>query len=306
MSYPMKQFETIPNNVPFGQKDYRVYVGSEAEGWELINMQERRVKKLAISLKGFFESTYHNPLNSHLYAQTFKDKGTYYPVFVTLTYKSQDDWDAKDISKIVDNYRKDWKQRLGRPPKHFRYVWVAEMQKRGCIHYHLLLWCPRGKRLPKPDVKWWKKGYSNIQAVRKGVQGYLSKYLSKGSQPANFEGKKVYFPKGARIVGMGGLSSADRKKIAYKKLPRYVRRIFDYGEKIEKIKGGYKQGTTEIVSPYTFERVSFDPVLDKYSQTGYTGGRLTCIFVKFRETFVMLEDKKEYLEKQRGNKNVTS
>jgi hypothetical protein len=288
--------EVILNDVPFGQSDYRIYCGSESEGWELIDMQERRVKKLSISLQGFFKSTYEDKINSVLYAQKVNGKGVYYPVFITLTYRDQNDWDAKDISKLVDNYRKDWKQRLGRDPSHFRYVWVAEMQKRGVIHYHLLLWCPRGKSLHKPDDGWWDKGMSNIVGVRKGVVGYLSKYLSKGSKPADNEGVAVYFPKGARIFGMGGLSSADRSKIAYKKLPKYVRRVFDYGERVEKIVGGYKQGTTELVSPWTFEVVKYKPVPDPTSPTGWSGGNLTCIMIYYSCTFVMLEDKEEYLK----------
>ena len=289
---------TIVNDVPFGGSDYRVYCGSSSEGWDLIDMQERRVKKLAISLQGFFNSTYKNPLNKHLYASKVNGKGTYYPVFITLTYRNQEDWDAKDISGLVDNYRKDWIRRLGRSAKHFRYVWVAEMQKRGVIHYHLVLWCPRGKSLKKPDEGWWDKGMSNIVGVRKGVIGYLAKYLSKGSQPADNEGKKVYFPKGARLFGMGGLSSADRSKIAYSKLPKYVRRVFDYGERIEKVVGGYKQGSTELVSPWSFEVVKYSPQYDPYSQTGWTGGNLTCIMVYHELTYVMVEDKDEYIKSE--------
>lgn len=302
---------TILNDVKFGQSDYRVYCGSESEGWDLIDMQERRVQKLGISLNGFFNDTYKDSINSCLYASSLKEKGTYYPVFVTLTYRDQDDWDAKDISNIIDRYRKDWIRRLGRPASHFRYVWVAEMQKRGVIHYHLVLWCPRGKSLLVPDLKagrhvvegksdrygaGWSKGMSNIVGVRKGVVGYLAKYLSKGSQPAEFEGKKVYFPKGARIFGMGGLCAAARGKIAYAKLPQYVRRVFDHGERIKKVSGGYVQGNVSLVSPWTFEVVKYSPIPDPNNAVGWTGGNLTCIMIYYECTFVMIEDKEEYLK----------
>jgi Protein of unknown function (DUF3296). len=33
------------------------------------------------------------------------------------------------------------------------YVWVAELQKRGALHYHVLLWLPRGLTLPNPTSK---------------------------------------------------------------------------------------------------------------------------------------------------------
>lgn len=293
----MTPSNTFVNDVPFGSKDYRVYCGSQSEGWERLDMQKRRVDRLSISLQGFFNSTYKSQINSVLYADKINSKGTYYPVLVTLTYKGDnEDWDSKDISKLVDNYRKDWKQRLGRDPAHFRYVWVAELQKRGVIHYHLVLWCPRGKSLMKPDQGWWTKGASNIVGVRKGVVGYLSKYLSKGSSGVDSEGSKVYFPKGCRIFGMGGLSLAERSKIAYKKLPRYVRGLFEYGEKVLKVVGGYKQGVCEIVSPYTFKVLSFEPQKDPYSSMGWTGGRLTCILIEYERKFVILSDKEEYLK----------
>lgn len=296
--------ETILNDVKFGCKDYRVYCGSDAEGWELLDMQERRVTKLAISLKGFFNDTYNNPLNSVLYASKVNGKGVYYPVFITLTYEDQDLWESKDISRLIDYYRKDWQQRLGRDPSHFRYVWVAEMQKRGVIHYHLVLWCPRGKSLAKPDTDaGWHKGMSNIIGVRKGVIGYLSKYLSKGSKPAEHEGSVVYFPKGARIFGMGGLSSAARGKIAYKKLPRYVREYFDHSDgKVKKVLGGYEQGSVCLMSPYAFEVIKYSPVEDKYSPVGWSGGNLTCILITYDRKWVMLADKEEYLkEMECGN-----
>lgn len=311
----MMAMHTIINDVPFGGSDYRVYCGSETEGWDQIDMQERRVKKLAISLQGFFESTYHNPLNSFLYAQRINGKGTYQPVFITLTYHHQEDWNPKDISALVDVYRKDWIRRLGRPPEHFRYVWVAEMQKRGVVHYHMVMWCPRGKSLPVPDLPvganevlnkkgetiiryggGWTGGMSEITGVRKGIIGYLAKYLSKGSKPADNEGATVYFPKGCRIFGMGGLSVADRRKIAYKKLPKYVRKQFDCGERIEKICGGYKQGTVELVSPWTFTIVKYEPMPCPYSPTGWTGGNLTCIMIYHELTYVVLEEKNDYLK----------
>ena len=288
------------NDVPFGQKDYRIMC-QNGDAWERLDMQKRRVEKLSISLKGFFDDTYRDKKNSLLYAQSVRSKGTYYPVFITLTYRDQDLWDAKDISKLVDVYRKDWIQRLGRDADHFRYVWVAEMQKRGVIHYHLVLWCPRGKSLKKPDSSGiWTKGMSNIVGVKKGVIGYLSKYLSKGSQPAEFNGKKVYFPKGARIFGMGGLSVATKRKIAYQKLPRFVRAMFDHADgRIHKVLGGYRQGTTEIVSNYTFQVIKMNPEVDPYTETGWRGGSLTIIAIYEDVKHVLLCDKEDYLNVSR-------
>ncbi len=289
----------ILNDVPFGSKDYRVYCEDEA-GIDLIDMQKRRIDKLKISLNGFFADTYKD--HSYLYAQSISSRGVYYPVLITLTYETQEMWDARDISKLVDYYRKDWKQRLGRESSTFRYLWVAEMQKRGVIHYHLVLWCPRGKTLAKPDKAGWKKGRTNISAVKKGVMGYLSKYLSKGSCAADFKGKKVYFPKGARIFGFGGLSLAAKKKIAFSKLPRYVRDYFkEEGERISKVKGGYKKGTEELMSPYEFQVVKMSPVSCPYSASGWVGGNLTCIIITYQRKWVMLNEKEAYLNEERDN-----
>lgn len=284
----------ILNDVPFGQKDYRVYCG-DSNGISEIDMQKRRVDKLSISLNGFFRDTYNSTISKHLYAQAVNKRGVYYPVFITLTYKDQELWCKRDISRLIDYYRKDWKQRLSRDPSEFRYIWVAEMQKRGCIHYHLVLWCPRGKSLAKPDKAGWDKGHSNIQGVKRGVVGYLSKYLSKGSKPAAHKGEKVYFPKGCRIFGFGGLSVASKRKIMYLKLPRYVRDMFKQSEgKVEKVKGGYKQGIVDIVSPYTFKVIKMHPVRC-INECGWIGGNLTCIIIEYERVWVMLGEKEEYL-----------
>lgn len=293
---------TIINDVPFGGKDYRVYCGSSEEGWERMDMGKRRVEKLAIGLKGFFSDTYGKD-KSYLYAQKANSKGVYYPVFITLTYHHQEDWNPKHISTLVDYYRKDWKQRLKRDPSHFRYVWVAEMQKRGVIHYHMVLWCPRGKRLAKPDSEAnWKGGRSKIVGVRKGVVGYLSKYLSKGAEPADNKGVVVYFPKGARIFGCGGLCVAARIKIAFKKLPKYVRGVFNSVERVSKVCGGYVQGSTCLESPWKFSLVRFSPIVDVYCPTGWRGGNLTCIFIKYECNFVLFSDKEEYLKGVKSGK----
>jgi len=98
------------------------------------------------------------------------------------------------------------------------YVWVAELQKRGAVHYHVLLWIPRRWRIPAPDKKgWWKHGSSNVTRVRNPV-GYVAKYASK------FESKgQAEFPKGLRLHGIGGLNKQERRVVAWWKLPKDMR-----------------------------------------------------------------------------------
>lgn len=211
----------------------------------VIDTQKTRLRKLQTTINHFFDDC----KAAGLYAQSLRDKGRYYPVLITLTYQTNADWDKRDISKVVDAYRKDWKQRLKQPPEHFRYVWVAEQQKRGTIHYHLVLFCPRGKSLAKPD-KYHLKGQTKIEGVRKGIKSYLSKYLSKGT--VGFQGGEAeHMPKGARLFGHGGMSGAARAHLSYELLPTYVKGWFEEGKgAVRRIKGGWKQAKFEIVSPW--------------------------------------------------------
>lgn len=66
---------------------------------------------------------------------------------VTLTYRNIDDWCTDDISYFMRLVRQWCKRRQIA----VRYVWVAELQKRSAVHYHVVFWLPIGISLPKPD-----------------------------------------------------------------------------------------------------------------------------------------------------------
>jgi len=239
-----------------------------------INPEESRIRRLSKKLDLFFKFTYQN----NKYAQTVRSKGRYYPVLVTMTYPSNKAWDKRDMSKVIDGYRKDWQQRMKQKKEDFRYCWVAELQKRGVIHYHLILWCRRGYALPKPD-RYFKKGHTKIEGIRKGVWNYLKKYLSKGS-----EGVKGEFPKGARIFGNGGLSGSERSIISYSSLPNYVKSIFKMsGGTVRRIKGGFKQGNIELKSQWEVYRGELN------------GNRIICM--NFVYNWVALSEKEDYLKR---------
>lgn len=113
---------------------------------------------------------------------------------VTLTYHPDKQWEAHHVSQYIRRVRQ-WMHRRGHQ---LRYVWVAELQRRGAVHYHVLIWMPRGLTLPKPDKQGhWPHGSTRIEWARRPV-GYLIKYASKLTQQA---GK---IPKGLRIFGIGG------------------------------------------------------------------------------------------------------
>lgn len=152
--------------------------------------------------------------------------------FVTLTYRSGDDWSPKHVADYLGRVRK-WAA-----AKRFRvsYVWVAETQTRGAIHYHLLVWVPSRFLLPKPDRSgWWKFGSSKVETVRGGATGacgYITKYVSKGLNENRF-------PKGARMHGSGGLSQEMRRHVRYWQAPYWVREAFTGASDIRRVAGGW-------------------------------------------------------------------
>jgi hypothetical protein len=101
------------------------------------------------------------------------------PKFITLTFRdSVAGWFAeRAIQKFLDAVR-HWakKQRVEVAP----YFWSAEIQERGALHYHLLIFgLPY---LPKEQViKWWPYGFVDIRAVDDTGRAfkYLAKYLWK-------------------------------------------------------------------------------------------------------------------------------
>lgn len=137
-------------------------------------------------------------------------------VMVTLTYAGTNaDWDANHIRAFMDNVRK-WCAAQRIP---CRYVWVAELQKRGVIHYHVALWLPQDAKLPKPDKQgWWKHGMTRIETARDAA-AYLMKYLSKGCNEIG----NASLPRGARSHGRGGLGQQWRDVMTWLSLPSFVK-----------------------------------------------------------------------------------
>lgn len=151
------------------------------------------------------------------------------PLFLTLTYKDIDSWQPKHITNLI----KCTREYLKRKGVEFRYVWVAELQKRGAVHYHLIVWLPKGLTLPKPDKRgWWPHGMTNVQWAKNAV-GYIAKYASKGEDSA------YDFPKGLRLHGCGGLGCIARLERAWWALPSWVKEVFtDKTCRIRPVKGG--------------------------------------------------------------------
>lgn len=135
------------------------------------------------------------------------------PVMVTLTYADAAAWRPDHITDFMRRVHMFAKRRGLKLP----YVWVAELQKRGAVHYHVLLWVPARMRVPYADRQgWWNHGSTNIIRVKNAV-GYVAKYASK------FESKDADFPKGMRLHGIGGITALEKRVVAWWKLPKDLR-----------------------------------------------------------------------------------
>lgn len=164
---------------------------------------------------------------------------------LTTTYRAEARWVASDVRALLDHCRK-YAARCG-----FRlcYVWALELTDAGRPHYHVLMWLPKGRTLPKPDKQgWWKHGSTRIEWAKKAV-GYIAKYASKGIDAESMS----EIPKGARMCGNGGLNKQGRIELRWWKLPTWVRDVWPYITDVARIKGGYVERSTGefLASPFT-------------------------------------------------------
>ena len=171
------------------------------------------------------------------------------PLMVTLTYAGTNaDWRPEHVSKFIKHCR-EW---LKRRDVRFRYVWVAELQKRGVIHYHVAIWLPAGVNLPKPDqAGWWPHGMTRIETARAAVP-YLMKYLSKGGTADRYR-----LPRSARSYGGGGLEATMRLARRWLGLPSFVRARADVAQSAgwKRAVGGGWCDPDGVIWASEFERV---------------------------------------------------
>jgi hypothetical protein len=143
-------------------------------------------------------------------------RSAYRKTFITLTYRDGGDWKRRHISDFLKQLRRWMKAH----DAGLLYAWVAETQKRGALHYHMLVWVPRRLRLPRPDASgWWPHGMSNIETARNPV-GYMVKYATK-TTPDDLKRLK----KGVRLHGNGGHSPVNRVALRETLAPWWVRQL---------------------------------------------------------------------------------
>lgn len=166
-------------------------------------------------------------------------------IMITLTYQRGEDWQPNDLRACLDRLRK-WFAEFGHGT--MRYVWVAELQKRGALHYHVCVWVPRGLRLPLVDVRgWWPHGASNTERAKRPVP-YLLKYVSKGGKGA------ARLPDGARMCGSGGLAYEARRARRWLGLPGFVRARADIHDDWTRVRGGGWSDPDGVCIPSEYAR----------------------------------------------------
>jgi hypothetical protein len=125
-------------------------------------------------------------------------------VMITLTYgdaetehKKSEGWEPNHIRDFMLGLRKLLGNKL------WAYARVAEMQTRGSLHYHIMMYVAPGTKIPKPDeAGLWPHGMTKIETVKRGPW-YILKYAGKDYQ-------KDGLPAGARMFAVW----VDKKQVS--------------------------------------------------------------------------------------------
>jgi len=118
------------------------------------------------------------------------------PIFLTLTF-ADNITDVKKANRIFSKF----KQRLdyevtGQKKSYLKYVGVIEFQKRGAVHYHVLIF-----NLAFMDNIYdrlnevWGEGFIIVKSIDqvKNIASYICKYMTKAKADERLCGEKVYF-----------------------------------------------------------------------------------------------------------------
>lgn len=176
----------------------------------------------------------------------------YFVDFLTITFKDNVQYyeaqKDKTLTKIIKNLKKNYGVEA--------YFWVLEFQKRGVVHYHMLLIRNDNKKIGFLDKKKKYKhkiGFTNIKSVRGKIYGYMLKYINKEMKE---ERKTLYIEVPHRI-----LKRNVRKKVRY--------RQYGFGGKIKEL-NEYK----EIMKNYFSKQLERYGVKIKNKKIEYNNVRI--------------------------------
>ena len=130
-------------------------------------------------------------------------------VSLTLNYDQASAFCKQDVSKFISALR----MKLRRQGHTLPYVWVLEQAPLN-LHFHLMLWLPRGFSLGFAELsRLWKCGSTWVASTQ--VVKAWCKYISKCETKENL-------PVGARMYGVGGLDAEGKNSVARSALPRWL------------------------------------------------------------------------------------
>ena len=157
-----------------------------------------------------------------LRASNFLEQFGKNPVAYTLTYKKRGSyaWGTSEISEMLAKIRKDFKLSTKYRTHNLRYVWVAELQRDGTPHFHLIMW-----DLPKLHLDtegYWVHGWSSCDGAARNGAAYAVSYAGKLEKTVQ---KRDAFPKSMRISGAGGLTLEQKRDIARASLPSWAQML---------------------------------------------------------------------------------
>lgn len=112
--------------------------------------------------------------------------------FLTLTFNNEQSFDINDLSSCLPHLQRLTRHLRSRYPN-LKYIVVPEFQKRGAVHYHMLINLPY---LPEEQrEKLWPYGFSKVLAVKSTTHLalYLSKYLSKRFDDKRKKGHRLFY-----------------------------------------------------------------------------------------------------------------
>lgn len=112
--------------------------------------------------------------------------------FITLTFAEN----VTDIERANQEFKRfiqrlrRWTKREKR--KDFRYIAVIEFQKRGAIHYHVIMDIGFVRQKDLQEI--WGQGFIKINRIRHvdNIGAYVTKYMTKDLYDERLSGKKAY------------------------------------------------------------------------------------------------------------------